>query len=150
MYQWIFKSIYSGLVVGWVGIESRQDWWSTTIPPMSKGAPFRLNCIMSRNRFDSNLVALRFTNRDVPYEDGFLQMRLLEEAWNQNMAQQIFPPWINVLDESMMEWFNKWYPGFMCAAHKPHPFGNERHTICCALISTLWRSQIREGKYRPT
>ena len=69
---------------------------------MAKGAPFRLNSIMSRNWFDAILIAIRFTNREVPYEDGFLQMRQLEEAWNQNMSQQFFPLWINVLDESIM------------------------------------------------
>ena len=89
----------------WVGIESRQDWWSTMKPLMAKGAPFRLNHIMSRNRFDSIISALRLTNKEVPYQDGFFQMRQLEEAWNQNMAQKFFPSWINVLDESMMEWF---------------------------------------------
>ena len=83
-------------------------------PLMAKGDQFRLNCIMSRNRFDSILVALRFTNRDVPYEDGFLQMRQLEKAWNQNMAQQFLPSGIIVLDESMMEGSNKWSPVFMC------------------------------------
>ena len=71
----------------WVGIESRRDWCSTTTPLVAKGDPFILNSIMSRKRFDSILSALRFTNREVPYEDGFLQMRQLEEAWNQNMAQ---------------------------------------------------------------
>ena len=80
----------------------------------------------------------------------FLKMRQLEEACKQNMAQHFFPAWINVLDESMMEWFNKWGPGFMCVVRKPHPFGNERHTICCALTSILWRAQIVEGKDRPT
>ena len=104
---------------------------------MAKSATFRLHSIISRNRFDSILGALSFTNREVPYEDGFLKMRQLEEAWNQNMAQQFLPSWINVLDESMMEWFNKWSPGFMCVGRKPQPFGNERHTICCALTSIL-------------
>ena len=66
------------------------------------------------------------------------------------MALQLFPSWIDVLGESMMEWFNKWAPGFMCVVRKPHPFENERHTICCALTSILWRAQIVEGKDRPT
>ena len=114
----------------WVGIESRRDWWSTATPSMAKGAPFRLNRIMSRNRFDSILSALRFTNREVPYEDGFLQMRQLEESW------------INIPDEYMMEWFNKWDPRFIYVGRKPHPFGNERHTICCALTTILWRAHI--------
>ena len=134
----------------WVVIESRQDWWSTTTPSMAKSAPFRLNHIMSRNRFDSILSALSFTNREVPYEDGFLQMRQLGEAWNQNKAQQFIPSWINVLDESMMEWFKKWYLVFMCASRKPHPFFNEPNVICCPLISIMWGAQIVEGKDRPT
>ena len=49
-----------------------------------------------------------------------------------------------------MKWFNKWYLGFMSVGCKPHPFVNERHTICCALASILCRSQIVEGKDRPT
>ena len=114
----------------WVGIESRWYWWSMTTPLMAKGAPFRLNIIMSCKRFDYILSALSFTNREVPYEDGLLKMRQLEEAWNQNMAQQFLPSWINVLDDSMMEWFNKWAPVFMCVGRKPHPFGNERHALC--------------------
>ena len=117
---------------------------------MAKGALFRLNRIMSRNRFDYIISALRFTNREVPYEDDFLQMCQLEESWDQNMAQQFFPSWINDLDESMMEWFNKWAPGFMCVVRKPHPLGNEQHTMCYALASILWRAQIVEGEYRPT
>ena len=75
----------------WVVIESHQEWWSTTTPSMAEGAPFILNLIMSRNQFNYILGALRSTNREVPYEYGFLQMRQLEEAWNQNMAQQFFP-----------------------------------------------------------
>ena len=73
-------------------------------------------------------------------------MLQLEEAWNQNMAQHFFSSWFNVLDESMMECFNHWDPGFMCVVRKPHPFGNEWHTICCALTSILWKAQIVEFK----
>ena len=61
-----------------------------TTPPMANGNTFRLNRIMSCNRFDSMLGALRFTNIEVPYEDGFFQMRQLEEVWNNNMAQHFF------------------------------------------------------------
>ena len=50
----------------------------------------------------------------------------------------------------MMEWFNNWSPGFMCVVRKPHPFGNERNPICCALTSILWRAYIVDGKDRPT
>ena len=141
--QWVGCWLYMAC---WVGIESCRYWWYIMTPSMAKCAPFRLNRIMPRNRFDSILGALSFNNIEVPYEDGFLQMRQLEEDWNQNMAQQFLPSWINVFDDFMIEWFNKWSPGFICVGGKPHPFGNEWHTICCALISILWRAQIVEGK----
>ena len=57
--------------------------------------------------------------------------------------------WVSVLDEYMMECLNKYCPGFMCVGLKPHPFGNERHTISCALTSILFRDLIVEGKDRP-
>ena len=65
------------------------------------------------------------------------------------MADEFNPFWINVLDESIMEWFNKYAPGFMCVVHYPHPFVNERQTIFCGVTSILWRAQIVEGKDRP-
>ena len=86
--QWVGCWLY---MTCWVVIESRRDWWSTTTPSKAKGDPFRINSIMSRNRFDSIISALCFNNREVPYEDGFLQMRRLEEDWNQNMSQQFLP-----------------------------------------------------------
>jgi hypothetical protein len=81
---------------------------------MYKGASFRLHHVMPCKRFDGILSSLWYTNAEVPYDDGFLHMQQIEEAWNDNMAEQILPAWINALDESMMECFNKWAPGFMC------------------------------------
>ena len=37
----------------------------------------------------------------------------------------------------------------MSVGRKPHPFGNERHTISCALTSILFRYLIVEVKYPP-
>ena len=73
-------------------------------------------------------------------------MRQWEEVWNKNMEDEFSPSWVSVLDESMMECLNKYCPGFMCVGRKPHPFGNERHTISCALTSILFRALITEGK----
>ena len=53
------------------------------------------------------------------------------------MAGDFNPSWINVLDELMMEWLNKYAPRFMCVGHKHHNFGNESHTICCGLTPIL-------------
>ena len=71
---------------------------------MAKGVPFRLNHMMSCNWFDYIFSDICFNNREVPYKDGFFHTRQLGESWNQNMAQHIFSSWINVLDESMIEW----------------------------------------------
>ena len=49
-----------------------------------------------------------------------------------------------------MERSNKCNPVFMYVGRKPHPFGNEWHTICCDLTSILWIAHIVEGKDRPT
>ena len=61
--QWVGCWLY---IACWIGIESCRDWWSTTTPLMAKSDLFRLNCILSRNWFDSILRALSFTNREVP------------------------------------------------------------------------------------
>ena len=76
-------------------------------------------------------------------------MSQMKEACNMNIAEEFNPSWINVMDESMMGWFNKYAPGFVFIQCKPHPFGNERHTVCCGLIYIQLRSQIVEGKYHP-
>ena len=68
---------------------------------------------------------------------------------NKNMEDELNPGWINILDKSIMELFNKYSTGCMCVGSKTHPFGNERHTICYGLTSILWRAQIVEGKYHP-
>jgi hypothetical protein len=59
---------------------------------------------MSCKRFDNILSNLWYTNVEVPYNDGLLHMRQLEEFLNNDiMAENFFPTWINVLDKSMME-----------------------------------------------
>ena len=76
---------------------------------------------MSSTSFEGILVYLRYrVQKDVGYYDGFLHMRKMEEEWNLNMAEEFNPSWINVLNESMVEWFNKYAPGFMCVGRKPH------------------------------
>ena len=64
------------------------------------------------------------------------------------MEEKNFPSWVSDLDKSMMEWLNKYCPDFMCVGRKPHPFGNERHTISCAFTSILFRALIVEGNDR--
>ena len=57
--------------------------------------------------------------------------------------------WTPSLDEIMMEWFNKYAPGFMCVGLKPYHFGNEQHNLFVDKHIFLWRYHIVEGKALP-
>ena len=92
---------------------------------MSESAPFRLNKYMSRTRFEVIILSLHYTNReDFVYNSWLLRMRQMVEVWNMNISDEFNPYWINLLDESNMDWFNKYSPVFMCIGRKPRPFGN--------------------------
>ena len=117
----------------WVGIPERRDWWPVTTPVMHREPHFFFNKYMSCHRFDEILASLKYKNGEVNYEDGLFHMRQMLEAWKKNMADKFNPYWINVINESIMEWYNKFAPGFMCVGCKQYPFGNEIHTICCRL-----------------
>ena len=62
---------------------------------------------MSCLRFDEILASFRYMSREVHYEDGFLHMRHVEQAWNKTITDEFNPFWINLLIKSMVEWFNK-------------------------------------------
>jgi hypothetical protein len=53
----------------------------------------------------------------------------------------------------MSSWGNKFAPGFMCVPQKPHPQGNEYHSIADAdkdrTKPIMWRVKLVEGKDRP-
>ena len=77
-------------------------------------------------------------------------MRQMEGAWNANTTKVFEPSWVSVLDDSMQEWISKYTcPAWMCVGRKPHPFGNERHTIACGLSTIMWFSEIVEGRDHP-
>ena len=139
------------------GISDRELWWSSSPVSMFSGAPFRLNEYMSRNRFLEVSAAIVFTGEKAPtlaqdgYDDRFHAVRALIDAFNEHMSESYFPSWLNCLDESMSSWLSKFCPGFMCVPRKPHPFGNEYHTICDGDGGKpiLWRVKLVEGKDRP-
>jgi Transposase IS4 len=152
--------IQYGEFLRWLGIwfliatiqgPSRVEFWrKETIDPFS-GAPYRFGEFMSRNRFDDILQSITYTNHDPPaYIDKFFRIRQLVQEWNENMALNFKPGWILCLDESMMVWTNEYTcPGFMFVPRKPHPFGNEWHSICCGLSCIMFEVEIVEGKDRP-
>ena len=68
----------------------------------------------------------------------------------ENMVENFVPGYMNCLDESMSIWTNKFTcPGFMFVPHKPWPFGNEYHTICCCTSGIMWEIDLVEGKDCP-
>ena len=70
--------------------------------------------------------------------------------WKENMRDCFSPSYVTCLDESMSIWNNKWScPGWIFCPRKPHPFGNEWHTISCGLTGILFDLEIVEGKDRP-
>ena len=98
---------------------------------MTEGAPFRLGVYMSRNRWEDICTALRYTLRPAPeFVDKFHPVRELQDAFNEYYKNEYCPGWWNCLVELMLVWYNKFCPGYMCVPRKPHPFGNEYHTIC--------------------
>ena len=154
------RSMSYGEFLRWIGVwllmstihgPDRNSFWSLGEINRFKGAPWRLNDIMSRKRFDAILRAIYYTNNaPPPYSDRFWEVRQMLEMWNKNMEQQFTPSWVNCLDESMSVWTNKYTcPGWMFVPRKPHPFGNEYHTVCCSLSGILWGLELVEGKDAP-
>ena len=104
---------------------------------------------MTSIRFVTIMSSLTLTKRKAPaYKDRFWQVREMIEAWNHHMSENFKPSWASCLDESMSIWFNEFTcPGWMFCPRKPHPYGNEYHTICCGHLGILFAMEIVEGKH---
>ena len=126
-------------------------WFEETEPSKFEGAPFRLQEYMSRSRFEEILRSLTYTNNTKPqYKDKFWQIRQLLSEWNLNMNEFFSPSWVSCLDESMSPWTSRWTcPGWTFVPRKPHPFGNEYHTIACGKSGVLYGLELVEGKDSP-
>ena len=71
------------------------------------------------------------------------------EACNANMSTNFIPCWISYLDESMTTGTNNFGTGWVFLPRNPHPFGNEWHTIYCAMSVVVFFVDIVEGKDQP-
>ncbi|KAL3809499.1 hypothetical protein ACHAXA_009735 [Cyclostephanos tholiformis] len=153
-YKWLRCNFFMAC---FQGIPDRKCWWSKEAISPYSGAPFRLNNAMSFTRYLEITAALRFTDVRMPtverdgYEDRFHEVRKMIDEFNNHYAHSYHPSWLNCLDESMSSWLNKFCPGFMCVPRKPHPFGNEYHSIADGDDgkSIMWRVKLVEGKDRP-
>ena len=66
------------------------------------------------------------------------------------MSTNFIPGWISCLDESMMIWKNNFGPDWLFLLRKPHPFGNNWHTICCAMSVVVFFVELVERKDQTT
>ena len=70
----------------------QHDFWSVAPTNIFDNASFRLNHLMSRDRFDSILKAISNTILPAPdYPDRFHEVREMIEAWNENMQNNFKP-----------------------------------------------------------
>ena len=129
----------------------RRAFWEDREPSEWSGAPFRLNKYMSFNRFEQITTALRYTDTPAPaYVDKFSEVRDMIHSWNEHIKNIFIPSWMSCLDESMSSWTRRWTcPGFMYVPRKPHPMGNEYHSICCGVSGIMFGIELVEGKDTP-
>ncbi len=120
---------------------------------MHDDAPFRLNGYMTRNRFEDIMSALKYTDKEPPstFVDRFHKVRRMIDGFNDHDASEYSPSWLSCIAESMNVWLNKIGPGFMSLPRKPHPFGNEYHSIADGDKGRfiMWCIRLVEGKDRP-
>ena len=156
----IAKPITLGEFTRWIGLCflmstirgcERREFWSIDEINEFSGAPYRFSIYMTRGRFEDILSSLSLTDKEPPlFIDKFYYIRQMVDCWNDNMKNNFVPSWISCLDESMCTWTSKYTcPGWMVVPRKPHPYGNEYHTICCGKSGIMYTVEIVEGKDRP-
>ena len=64
----------------WVGMAGIFDFRSLTPPVVNRGYPFWFNQYVTCHPFDEILASIRYANRNVNYEDGFLHMIQMEDV----------------------------------------------------------------------
>ncbi len=121
---------------GW----SQNDFWSTKeYNKKTNACLYNFKDRMSKKRFDEITRDLRFTNLSPPaYQDQFWEVYQVIEEWNAHMDNTFVPVWVLCLDESISIWHSIYtYPGWVFCPWKPHPFGNEYHSMCCGESGVL-------------
>ena len=114
--------------------------------------PYNFWAFMLMHRFKTIMQFLMFMDAATPtlFVDKFWEVHQMIKAWNANMADIFVAGWVICLDESMSIWHYHWTcPGWIWCPWKPHPYGNEFHTICCALLMIMFLIELVEGKDSP-
>ena len=108
---------------------------------------------MSGRPFEAIHAALCYTTASPPTVDKprnkIWEVLGMMQAWNNNMVSIFKASWASCLNVSMSIWFNQWTcPVFFCP-RKLHPYGNEYHTIFCAICGIMYRFELVMGKDSP-
>ncbi len=133
---------------GW----SRNDFSSSKdYHARTNACPYNFKDFMSKKRFSTITRELRLTNNAPPtYRDRFWEVREIIKSWNDHMADIFVPAWALCLDESMSIWHSMYTcPGWVFCPRKPHPFGNEYHSMCCGESGVMLNVEMVEEKDRP-
>jgi hypothetical protein len=135
-----------GWYVGDYWIYSNEPADQETCPCM-----YNMRSYMTHKWFRSIQQFLTYTDVQAPtFVDKFWEIRQMIKAWNAHMANVFLAWWVICLDKSMSIWHQRWTcPGWIFCPRKPHPFGNEYHTACCALTNILFSIKLVEGKDSP-
>ena len=107
--------------------------------------------LMSLRRFREISGGLRLNEPNSCSNDPCYQVREMVDAFNEHMrAPAVFTPSSTVcLDESMVTHHNDCVPGYVYVGRKPHPVGNEYHTLCDVPSRILYHMELVEGAARP-
>ena len=156
--QW--KKLTNGEFLRWVGmwllmgvypISPRRDYWRGKMG-------FRK--YMSENRFEQILRAFALPTWQRNHEkwggaagnkmkhDRFLHCRRYLDDVKAAWIKAITPGGWLCLDESMTAWLGLTIlmPGWKVIKRKPHPFGLEFKTVCCAVTGVMINMEPQEGK----
>jgi hypothetical protein len=131
--------------------EFRGNYFGQSTTPTFSLVHHCLHAYMLRRRFEAILKHLKFTNTQPPaFKHPFHPGNELTVAFNEHSQSCFSPGWVNCLDESMSVWTNQWTcPGWMFVPRKPHPMGNEYHSLCCGLSGIMYAIKLVEDKDRP-
>lgn len=129
---------------------SVDDFFTPHEVTLTQPAPF-LADYMTHARFKQINEALRTAPpSDGGRPDKFYLVRKMLESWQEHQnTYGIHPGHLCCTDESMMEWMNKYCPGWQYVERKPMPWGNLFHTCACAISKIILSLEIMEGKDRP-
>jgi hypothetical protein len=109
---------------------SIDDFFTPHEVTLTHSAPF-LADYMTHRRFNEITGALRTAPpSDGGRPDKFYLVRKMLESWQEHQnTYGIHPGHLCCTDESMMEWMNKYCPGWQYVERKPMPWGNLFHTV---------------------